>query len=865
MLDSTEEEKRRAWESIICRAIEEFFVTDSIALLSSVELTLTHAWDKRLKELFDTIPTLEELHALGAEGYRADIILVDFEKDKKLSMLKQLTVALVKGLHSNPAAMIKKIAGLVSDFCKRPSTDSPAKAALEEASHTFENRSVQMLGQIKHGTCRPRAILFKVLADTVGLECRLMVGLPNDGAVECVDSYKHMSVIVVLNSVELLVDLMRFPGQLIPPSTKAIVMSHISAAGESDSAENDSCDSPLEPNSPLYGFSERVDPDSAEKDENIHFQRKLDGTGASLRNMMLRSSTSIDRKLSLSHSEPNITTAFWRRSRRKVIAEQRTASSRPYKYVQHSYCLIVVDGMPWCPEHPSFRARARSMLSGDRNSLRDFSDDGATSSYRSEGASTLEARRIRRRSISMTPEIGDDIVRAVRAMNETLKQNRLLQERGEDRSFAHTSNDQNESPDLQKNVPNFHLVGRDGITGGRSALLKLSRDQINSQKAISLPSSPHDYRSQTSERSGVSRYVANDELVATWNKVLESSMFDNNPLLAYPEWNIDFSELTVGTRVGIVKFRLCPVIPLAANWFYVGCYILLEFILFGYVNHCVFNMLDGCENSMPVYIGGCGFFGEVFRGVWNGTDVAVKVFLEQDLTAENMEDFCNEISILSRLRHPNVILFLGACTKPPQLSMITEYMEMGSLYFLIHSSGQKKRLSWRRRLKMLRDICRGLMCIHRMKIVHRDLKSANCLVNKHWTVKICDFGLSRIMTSNPMRDSASAGTPEWMAPELIRNEPFTEKCDIFSLGVIMWELCTLNRPWDGVPPERVVYSVANEGSRLEIPEGPLGRLISDEVTLVSCLLAADCWGEPEERPSCEEILSRLVDCEYSLC
>lgn len=100
-------------------------------------------------------------------------------------------------------------------------------------------------------------------------------------------------------------------------------------------------------------------------------------------------------------------------------------------------------------------------------------------------------------------------------------------------------------------------------------------------------------------------------------------------------------------------------------------------------------------------------------------------------------------------------------------------------------------------------VCRGLMCIHRMKIVHRDLKSANCLVNKHWTVKICDFGLSRLMTESPMRDSSSAGTPEWMAPELIRNEPFTEKCDIFSLGVIMWELCTLSRPWEGVPPERV--------------------------------------------------------------
>ncbi|KAG6748582.1 hypothetical protein POTOM_048511 [Populus tomentosa] len=781
--------------------------------------------DKRLKELFVNIPTLDELHSLGAEGCKADIILVDAKKDKKLSMLKQLIVPLVKGLNSNPAAMIKKIAGLVADFYKRPNVESPAKAALEEASHMLENRGVQLLGQIRHGSCRPRAIFFKVLADSVGLESRLVVGLPNDGIVECADSYKHMSVIVVLNSVELLVDIMRFPGKLIPRSTRAIFMTHTPAAGESDSAENDSCDSPLEPNSPLYGFAERVDPDSAEKDEgSLQVHRKLEASpnvlGPSLRNMMLRSATSIDRKLSLSHSEPDIATTFWRRSRKKVIAEQRTASSSP--------------------EHPSFRGRGRSMLSGDRRSIRHYADDVAIS--RSEGASMSEARRMRRRSISMTPEIGDDIVRAVRAMNETLKQNRLLMEHGDDRLFTNNLGDKDNGSDLQKNVSNFCLDGRDEISGGRSALYTLERNHINSQKAISLPSSPHEYRSQTSERSGPSGFVADDQLVSTWNKVLESPLFHNNPPLPFQEWHIDFSELTVGTRVGI------------------------------------------------------GFFGEVFRGIWNGTEVAVKVFLEQDLTAENMEDFCNEISILRsllidiRLRHPNgfynsfesmkgkvkklrslfespkpnpnelqiqatnklqsvksmgpeynrfpvndnriqlpVILFLGACTKPPRLSMVTEYMEMGSLYYLIHSSGQKKKLSWRRRLKMLRDICRGLMCIHRMKIVHRDLKSANCLVNKHMTIKICDFGLSRVMADIPIRDSSSAGTPEWMAPELIRNEPVTEKCDIFSLGVIMWELCTLSRPWEGVPPKRVVDAVANEGSRLEIPEGPLGRLISGTI------------------------------------
>ncbi|OVA13621.1 Protein kinase domain [Macleaya cordata] len=737
--------------------------------------------EKNLKELFDSIPSPDELYALGVEGLKAEIILVDTERDKKLCMLKQLIVALVKGLNSNPAALIKKIAGLVSDFYKRPTSEpSPSKAALDDISHISENRGVQLLGQIRNGSCRARAILFKVLADTVGLESRLMVGLPSDGAVQHTDSYKHMSVIVVLNSVELLVDLMRFPGKLIPCSTRAIFMSHISA-GESDSAENDSCDSPLEPNSPLYGFSERVDVDSPEQDETLQslHLRRLEASsnvlGPSLRNIMLRPTSSIERTLSLSHSEPNIANTFWRRSRRKVIAEQRTASSSP--------------------EHPLFRARGRSMLSGRRQSFREFADEMSAS--RSDGASALETRRMRRRSISFTPEIGDDIVRAVRAMNEKMKQNRLMKEQGDDGSVSYSTENIISSP--QENVSNFHSDGHDKISGERPATYDVPRKQISSQKAISLPSSPHQFREQSSEMSEPSSMIRNPRLVSTWNKVLESSKFLNKPLLPFEEWNIDFSELTVGIRVGI------------------------------------------------------GFFGEVFRGIWNGTDVAIKVFLEQDLTVENMEDFCNEISILSRLRHPNVILFLGACMNPRHLSFVTEYMEMGSLYYLIHTSGQKKKLSWRRRLKMMCDICRGLMCIHRMKIVHRDLKSANCLVNKHWTVKICDFGLSRIMTEVPMRDSSSAGTPEWMAPELIRNEPFTEKCDVFSLGVIIWELCTLNRPWDGVPAMQVVYAVANEGSRLEIPEGPLSKLI------------ADCWAEPDERPSCEEILSRLLNCELMEC
>ncbi|XP_020098528.1 serine/threonine-protein kinase EDR1-like isoform X4 [Ananas comosus] len=689
--------------------------------------------EKKLKELFSIIPSLDDLNSLGKEGLKADIILVDAEKDKKLSMLKQLTAASVKGLSTNPALLIKKIASLVFDFYKRSNSEqSPAKATAEDLPRLIENQGLRLLGQIKHGSCRPRAVLFKVLADAVGLQSKLVVGLPSGSAAESADSYKHMSVVVVLNSVELLVDLMRFPGQLIPFSSKAIFISHIAAAGESDSAENDSCDSPLEPNSPLYGFPDKIE---------------AEGT---------------------SHSESDIANAFWRCSRRKAVAEEQRAASSS-------------------PEHSLFRAKGRSILSGDRQSFTEYTDGAATSRLtRSAGSSTSDVRRIRRRSISITPEIGDDIVRAVRAMNETLKQHRLLRDNDDGSPSSYSANDQNNLIDPAKN---------DELAGKLSATNNESRNQASSsQKAMSLPSSPHEYRGE----DGASDFLQKEHMVSIWNEVLQRSSFLNKPLLPFEEWNIDFSELTVGTRVGI------------------------------------------------------GFFGEVFRGIWNGTDVAIKVFLEQDLTPENMEDFCNEIYILSRLRHPNVILFLGACMKPPHLSMVTEYMEMGSLYYIIHMSGQKIKLSWRKRLKILRDICRGLLCIHRMKIVHRDLKSANCLVNKHWMVKICDFGLSRVMTDGPMNDNSSAGTPEWMAPELIRNEPFTEKCDIFSLGVIMWELCTLSRPWEGIPAAQVIYSVGTEGARLAIPEGPLGKLISD------------CWAEPDERPSCQEILSRLLDCEYAL-
>ncbi|KAL0425330.1 UNVERIFIED_CONTAM: putative serine/threonine-protein kinase SIS8 [Sesamum radiatum] len=215
---------------------------------------------------------------------------------------------------------------------------------------------------------------------------------------------------------------------------------------------------------------------------------------------------------------------------------------------------------------------------------------------------------------------------------------------------------------------------------------------------------------------------------------------------------------------------------------------------------------------------GLGSYGEVYRGDWHGTEVAVKKFLDQDITGESLEEFKSEVRIMKRVRHPNVVLFMGAITRPPNLSIVTEFLPRGSLYRLIHRPNNQ--LDERRRLRMALDAARGMNYLHNCTpvIVHRDLKSPNLLVDKNWVVKVCDFGLSRMKHSTFLSSRSTAGTAEWMAPEVLRNEPSNEKCDVYSFGVILWELCTLRQPWGGMNPMQVVGAVGFQHRRLDIPE-----------------------------------------------
>ncbi|XP_047334389.1 probable serine/threonine-protein kinase DDB_G0282963 [Impatiens glandulifera] len=246
---------------------------------------------------------------------------------------------------------------------------------------------------------------------------------------------------------------------------------------------------------------------------------------------------------------------------------------------------------------------------------------------------------------------------------------------------------------------------------------------------------------------------------------------------------------------------------------------------------------------------GQGSCGTVYHGMWYGSDVAVKVFSQQDYSDDLIHSFRQEVSLMKRLRHPNVLLFMGAVTSPSRLCIVTEFLPRGSLFRLLQKNTAK--LDWRRRVHMALDIARGMNYLHHCTppIIHRDLKSSNLLVDRNWTVKVGDFGLSRLKNEAYLLSKTGKGTPQWMAPEVLRNEPADEKSDVFSYGVILWELATEKIPWDTFNQMQVVGAVGFMDQRLDIP---------DDIDPEWVSIIESCWqSEAKSRPSFQELLDKF--------
>ena len=252
---------------------------------------------------------------------------------------------------------------------------------------------------------------------------------------------------------------------------------------------------------------------------------------------------------------------------------------------------------------------------------------------------------------------------------------------------------------------------------------------------------------------------------------------------------------------------------------------------------------------------GSGSFGQVFTADWNGTEVALKQMHDKSLTGSTVQEFSDEIRVMQGLRHPNVVLFLGAVIQSPTLSIVCELMPLGSLHSLLHGKsrgGGELSSNGRLRRQMAQDCARGMSYLHSRSppVVHHDLKPANLLVDSHWTLKVSDFGMSRLKHNTYLSSNSPGGTPEWMAPEVLRNDPTDENSDVYSFAVILWELMTLKYPWEELSsPVQIVVQVAFLHRRPKLPTW----LPTEAMQLLQ-----QCWHkDPETRPQFAEILESL--------
>ncbi|XP_012586708.1 PREDICTED: mitogen-activated protein kinase kinase kinase MLK4 [Condylura cristata] len=269
---------------------------------------------------------------------------------------------------------------------------------------------------------------------------------------------------------------------------------------------------------------------------------------------------------------------------------------------------------------------------------------------------------------------------------------------------------------------------------------------------------------------------------------------------------------------------------------------------------------------------GAGGFGQVYRATWQGQEVAVKAARrdpEQDAAAA-AESVRREARLFAMLRHPNIIELRGVCLRQPHLCLVLEFARGGALNRALAAANAAPdlRAPGPRRARRIPphvlvnwavQIARGMLYLHEeavVPILHRDLKSSNILLlekiehddicNK--TLKITDFGLAREW--HRTTKMSAAGTYAWMAPEVIKSSLFSKGSDIWSYGVLLWELLTGEVPYRGIDGLAVAYGVAVNKLTLPIPSTcpePFAKLMKE------------CWQQdPHIRPSFALILEQLM-------
>ncbi|XP_008792275.1 dual specificity protein kinase splB-like [Phoenix dactylifera] len=255
-----------------------------------------------------------------------------------------------------------------------------------------------------------------------------------------------------------------------------------------------------------------------------------------------------------------------------------------------------------------------------------------------------------------------------------------------------------------------------------------------------------------------------------------------------------------------------------------------------------------------------GAHSRLHRGIYKDQPVAVKIIKQPNddengvMAARLEKQFAREVTFLSHLYHRNVIKLAGACKNPPVFCIITEYLSGGSLRAFLHKL-EHKSLPLPKLIAISLDIARGMEYIHSQGVIHRDLKPENILFDQDFCVKIADFGIAceEVYCDALAEDP---GTYRWMAPEMIKHKAYGRKVDVYSFGLLLWEMVTGTVPYEDMTPIQAAFAVVNKNLRPVIPSdcsAPLQALIEQ------------CWAlHPEKRPEFWQIVKVLEQFESAL-
>ncbi|XAR55747.1 Dual-specificity kinase [Bertholletia excelsa] len=255
---------------------------------------------------------------------------------------------------------------------------------------------------------------------------------------------------------------------------------------------------------------------------------------------------------------------------------------------------------------------------------------------------------------------------------------------------------------------------------------------------------------------------------------------------------------------------------------------------------------------------GEGAHGRVYEGRYGDRIVAIKVLHRGNTAGEKTaleSRFAREVNMMSKVKHENLVKFVGAC-KGPLMVIVTELLPGMSLRkYLI--SLRPKQLDIHVAINYALDIARAMECLHANGIIHRDLKPDNLLLTANQkSVKLADFGLAREESVTEMM-TAETGTYRWMAPELYstvtlrqgEKKHYNNKVDVYSFGIVLWELLTNRMPFEGMSNLQAAYAAAFKQERPILPED-----ISPELAFI----IQSCWVEdPNMRPSFSQIIRML--------